>query len=477
MRSGQVQPKISLRFALFATFCILTFLMGGGARADIQSLAVLRPLAVAACVFALFSLSRDDWRAYKFPIALLLSVVALVFVHLIPLPPALWSFLPQADLYNQVSQAAQIGTVYRPISMVPPATQNAFWSLFVPLATLFLLIGLRPDDRSKILPLLIFLGLLSAVIGLLQIIGPPNGPFYFYRITNNGTAVGLFSNRNHHAVFLGCLFPLLAAWAATYGGSEKSQMALKWTSVGIGLFLIPLILVTGSRAGLVIGLLGVLSIPFVTGISRISVDLKAQAKKGRKFAGLSPSAILIGIAAIAATAMVAATLFFSKAQSIDRLHTASDESGFRLAIWDVVLTIFPKFLPLGTGAGSFVEIYQMYETDSTLGVSYVNHAHNDILEIALTLGIPGLLLMLVAIMAWGRGFARAVQQRKKASQEAIYGRAGFVVTALLALASVVDYPLRVPSISILGVIASVWAYQSVSEKFKSGAALKVGLPS
>jgi hypothetical protein len=51
---------------------------------------------------------------------------------------------------------AELGEVWRPIAMVPPAAWNAFYSLFVPLAVL--LLGV-PRTIGIIQPLLLFLAI------------------------------------------------------------------------------------------------------------------------------------------------------------------------------------------------------------------------------------------------------------------------------------------------------------------------------
>src|SRR3546814_16949820 len=100
---------------------------------------------------------------------------------------------------------------------------------------------------------------MSGVLGLAQAIGPRDGPLYLYEITNNESAVGLFANRNRQAALLACLFPMLAVYASIDHPSAE-RMRLKFAlCASVALFFLPLLLVTGSRAGLVLGVIGLLA--------------------------------------------------------------------------------------------------------------------------------------------------------------------------------------------------------------------------
>src|SRR5262249_16103118 len=56
-------------------------------------------------------------------------------------------------------------------------------------------------------------------------------------------------------------------------------------------------------------------------------------------------------------------------------------------------------LPFGRGFGMFTETYERFAPPTLLGEYYVNHAHNDWLELWLTGGIPAIVLM-IGFLAW-----------------------------------------------------------------------------
>lgn len=437
----------SLQFWVLTGFLALVFLTGGGARSDIQSLVVLRPLAVLYCAFSLATLRLDDVREHKLLFLFAALLFALVGLQLVPLPPEIWTGLPGREIVSRVDQAAGLGSVWRPVSMAPAASWNALFSLFIPLAVLLACVQLDREERFALQSVFLGLGLLSGLIGMLQVIGPPSGPLYFYRITNNGSAVGLFSNRNHAAVFLACMFPMLAVLASTGAPTVERSRSRLWIALVAGIALVPLLLVTGSRLGLVAGLLG-LAVSLALYRKPI-VDRPAKRKVTRSYLGY----LLIGFGVVA-TGLV--TIVFSRARAFERLASADQADDLRFQIWGPVSKMIWEYFPFGSGAGTFVEAYQVHEAAKFISPNYVNHAHNDWLETAVTTGLAGMLLAIAAIAISFFASIRAWRAPNSRSRDTLFARLGSIVILIFALASVTDYPLRTPSLMCLAVVAAIW---------------------
>src|SRR3546814_1807271 len=89
---------------------------------------------------------------------------------------------------------------------------NALFSLVVPAAALACL-ALAGDAAGRgLVTLLLVIAAVAAVLGILQLVGSSNSITYLYRITNRDSSVGLMANRNHHALLLACVMPLIALW-------------------------------------------------------------------------------------------------------------------------------------------------------------------------------------------------------------------------------------------------------------------------
>lgn len=108
--------------------------------------------------------------------------------------------------------------------------------------------------------------------------------------------------------------------------------------------------------------------------------------------------------------------------------------------------------PFGTGFGSFDQVFRAAIGDTHLTASYVNHAHNDYLELWLTGGLPAILL-LIAVLIWG-GRLAVTNWRLKPGNPSAIARAASIVVLVVLLHSIVDYPVRTVAISCLFALAS-----------------------
>jgi O-antigen ligase len=447
-------------------FLVLTFLTGGASRADVQSLIILRPAAVIFCGVGLWSLRLVHVKAYKLPFGMAAAIFAFVLSHLIPLPPSIWGALPGRGIINEIDKVAELGAVWRPISMVPSATWNAFYSLFGPLAVLILGVQLTRDERFKLLPWVLGLGLFSGFWGILQVVGDPQGSAYLYNVTNNGAAVGLFANRNHQAILLACLFPMLAVYASTSVRSEEQSNLKLSLAIGAGGVLVPLLLVTGSRAGLILGVLGLVS---VTLLYRKPASLTPKKRKRDRF---DPR---YALAAFAVLCLGALTIIMSRAEAFQRLFAAGQGEDQRFKVWVPIADMAWKYFPFGSGIGSFVEAYQIDEPHELLSPEYFNHAHNDWLEVYMTAGLPALILLAIAIIAVLRtafaAFRKAGAEKSGEGRAPIFAKLGAITIVILALGSIGDYPLRAPSLACIFVIATLWLAGDRAHAAKSNGAL------
>ena len=118
-----------------------------------------------------------------------------------------------------------------------------------------------------------------------------------------------------------------------------------------------------------------------------------------------------------------------------------------------------EYFPWGSGFGSFPDVFKVWEPEEALGFTYTNHAHNDWLELLMTGGVPAMLLLLVVVAAWGWRTYVAWRVMKPATREARYARMASILVLMLALASVVDYPLRVPSMMGFAVVLALWLHR------------------
>lgn len=420
---------------------------------DVQSLLLLRPLSVFMCFVALITLRKEHLAGRSWLLWGLGSIMAAALLHLIPLPPAMWQALPGREDVIAVEKLTGLSDVWRPLTLTPMNGWHAFAALFTPLAVLLWGLQLSRDDLFRCLTLLIGFGALSGLFGLFQAIGDPKGPLYFYRITNNGSAVGLFANRNHAAMLLACLLPMLAVYAAGFAANDAQLRRRRLVAVVIAIVLVPLILVTGSRSGLLLALIGLGGAAF---LYRQTATPLAASKKQGKFG----NRLVLGGAAAAVISLGFVTYIFSRAEALNRLFAGSGSEDIRTDFWAVSIDLFWKYFPIGSGSGSFVEAFQIAEPNAYLDSTYLNHAHNDWIEVAMTWGLPGILLIAGAIWLYGRQIVAVWKRADSRHRPVAMARLASVLLVILALGSFADYPLRTPSMMAVFVIVSLWLVEA-----------------
>ena len=447
---SKILGRPSLLFWLLTGFLILVAATGGTAAAESQSLILLRPIALLMCAYALWTIEWSHLVRYRgiFPISA--AVVVLPIIHLLPLPPSVWHALPGRQIVIEVDHAFGYSDLWRPISMAPWATWNALFALAVPLAVLLLGIQLNARDRDRLLIPILAFGLISGFCGLLQAAGARDLVLYPSVGVQEYSVAGLFSNRNHAAVLLGCMFPLLATFSASRYVSEGRRRYLLLGSIVLGAILIALITVTGSRSGLVLGAIGLVSFPFVRGrLSLKQGSLQSPRKAKRNLA-------VRAAIALSAICLPLIALLFLRAQAFERLSALDPADELRFQVWKPIADMGWKYFPIGSGVGTFVEAYQVDEPFALLRPEYLNHAHNDYLEIWMTAGVPGTAILLLVALGLATRCVRAWCGREEDFASRRLARAASVVVTVLGLASVTDYPMRTPALASLFVLAVLW---------------------
>ncbi|WP_120716792.1 O-antigen ligase family protein [Tsuneonella amylolytica] len=444
--------KSSIDFKVLAVFLAVVFLLGGGARADIASLVLLRPLSVVLAGWWILRLDRAALSRHRWFLLFAGVTFGLLLLHMIPLPPSLWQSLPQRDLVERIDAAVGLGEVWRPLTLAPDAARNALWSLFVPFAVGLGMLRLDGRERRTMLAVVLGLGAMSLALSLLQVFAPSASVLWFYRVTNNGSPVGLFANRNHAAVFLAALLPLATAWAMQQG--DEKRAVLKRTALVVAVVLVGLVeLVSGSRAGIVA--YGAAILASVLLLPTEWKPARRRAKAPPAFLGRPRRSALIAVVAFGALLVALLLLLGGQATALSRLFD-SGTGDFRPMFWRRTTAMIGEYFPLGSGSASFVEAYRAGELPGDVMRSYANHAHNDYLEIALTLGIPGILLVAAILAFIVFRLLAAWRIAPVPGSNVRLARAAGAALVIFAGASIVDYPLRVPSLSAFAVVALFW---------------------
>ncbi len=427
-----------------ASLLLVIFTLGGSSRADyVPSIIVLTLSAGFAGVFAPYQHWRE-LRPIAVPLGLIGAMVALCLFQLVPLPG--WYGRP---LFESTEAVVGISRSWRPISVSPVSTWSVFAALFVPLAALIALVGLPPASRRLVVPLLLIVALISALLGVAQSLSGADSALYYYEYTNRGSPVGIFANRNHQAVFLACGLVWAGYVFANPPGQPSEGRAVRWSAAGIAVVLFVCVLANASRAGLISLCLAAMFVVLLIVSGQASVIASSSASLRANGGGRWRKIALPGLAAAILGTLASLFFFQSKIPALDRLMSDTAAGDLRGDVTPTLIEMAARNMPWGTGMGTFERAYRVVEPDALLMPSYLNNAHNDWLQLVIEGGIPAVLLLCCAIGWIATRLVGLWRLDGDSRQLALCVGSTF---AILAAASLVDYPLRTPSLMTAAVL-------------------------
>jgi O-antigen ligase len=350
--------------------------------------------------------------------------IAIVGLQLVPLPAAIWAH----GARSRIAEGFMLlgGSVPElPLSLTPSESLTTLLCLIPPLAMYCAIVRLNAYRPSWLAAALLAGTFAGVLVGALQV-ATPGLAWYLYAETNQGSAVGFFANANHMATLLVISIPFVAALAAA-GKSRNLQRysALLAILAAAVVVLLVGIALNGSLAGYA------LAVPVAAASALI---VMRPASRLRRLVGLAGAlSVVVAVAALASSSIGGTRIGQDASTSVQS----------REQILQTTSKAIVDYMPFGSGLGSFVRVYRLYESPDSVWSEYVIHAHNDYAEIALELGIAGIILMLL-FLGWWLLAALAVW---RAPSSSAFARAASIASAAVLVHSLVDFPLRTAAIS------------------------------
>ena len=396
----------------------------GGAGLNYPFLQLLLGLATVAAA-GYFAMTQRSWRftGNRLLAVILLGItLTLPLLQLIPLPPAIWHQLPGREIVVELD--GLLGwSMWRPITLDVEGTIRSYLVL-LPAAMLFVACLFLPGPSlERLLWVVLAFALIGSGLALVQLVSGSGTTIY--ASGHSGFPIGLFVNRNHQASFMLVSMPVAATVAALQLARGKPRLPVIIAAISAILIFALIVISTTSRMGTAL-----LPIAFV--IALLSL-FRGQA------AWRLSLPVILSLAAI----MLVVALSGRMEQTLARFSGMDDS---RFGFWADVQWILERYMLTGTGFGTFVPVYQIAESLEVLRPQFVNHAHNDYLEILLEGGVSGaaLILLFFALLALAsfKLFRSSISIHRGLMAAA--GASGIV---LLLLSSIVDYPLRMPALA------------------------------
>ena len=463
-RATAADPARALA-GLAAAVLAAALLLGGGTPQGLPGDAIVIALGLVLGVALVWAWPARALARHRLELGLLAGVLILPLLQLIPLPPALWTRLAGRAVLAADQATAGIGAHWAPLTLDPAGTWRA-WLALLPGAALFVTALVLPRRALERLTLLIpLLALAGALLGFAQLAGGPDSPLRFYAYTHRDSAVGFFANRDHFSDLLNVGLLLAAAWLIALWQRHAPRRELPTLAIAGGSLLLATLLVglmlARSRAGVGLGLVG------LTGIGVLAW------RAGQDRPRLIRRVLLVLLIAVVLALQYGLYAVLSRLQ----------QDPFDDARWWILRTTLAAarhYGPLGSGFGSFVHALPQFQTRATLIPQYVNHAHDDWLELGMEGGIPAALLMAAFVLGWlwrsaqawraprpGRASADARLQPDADPLAVLLPRAAAIAVLLLLIHAAVDYALRTLAIEATLAILCAWLARAATPAAES----------
>ena len=348
---------------------------------------------IGYCLLLLTLWQRGKIRLGQLTSIVLTFIVLSPLIYLIPIPQSIWEMLPGRSAYteplNWLIEHNQ--TPWLSLSIVPLKTLHAFIAL-IPLVAIFLATA-SLSSKKQLQLAYVFLAIASvqAIIGLIQY-SNPTATWLFFEFTNQGNAQGTYLNRDHFSALMHISLPMaIGLVACNIGRKEKvardvNTLSLLLNKVLIFSVVVMLILLGGifarSRAGVFLIILAII----------LSLTLFAKHIGGKRSAGLAATIGTLGLGSAISIGLVPV---------LNRFIVTNPMEDLRWKFFADAISGIKTFFPFGSGPSTFQDVYRTLQPIERL--RFVNHVHNDYLELVFEMGVIGILILalLLILYVWG----------------------------------------------------------------------------
>lgn len=428
-KDGRHETTLQGRWFQGAGFLLLAsavVLGSGGWSLRAVALALMGWLVLSSAAWLQWRGSVPRWGPIEWIVAGLPAL--LLVAQTLPLPPSVIAALAGRALIQTDLELAGAAEIWRPLTLDVSGAFRAVAAMLPAAAMLVCVRGFSDRAMLDVCRWLVGLAGLSVLLGLLQVLDGPDSVFRLHDFHNLTGALGFFAYRNHQAAFLLLVIPVAVALLLTSGAASTGR-GMSWRqallAIVIALLLLGLAL-TFSRAGLVLGL------AMLCGCTLLAWSTRPR-RRGRRWA-MSAAAGAIGVLLLA---------WLGARPLVERLATSVLEDG-RWNLFARVSEIALKYQPVGAGLGSFEQVFQGDPQNVALMGAYMNHAHNEWLQLWLELGWFGALIGLAALAVLGKATWSVWRKElwSSSSSSLVLARAASVSLLIGAIHAYFDYALR-----------------------------------
>jgi O-antigen ligase len=420
---------------------------------------VLLAGAIAAWRHAL-ALASERLHIYRWPLALLGGMVVWSWLQCLPLP-AQWvqTFSPMAAL-DQAPASQMTLSLDAFQSRTMASLAFAYFALFF-----VVVMTVRDTERlDRLAQVMVWSGVLQAFIGAVLYSVQAEYRIFFVPVSHL-RMIGTFVYHNSLAGYLCMCLSVGIGLMLSRLGNPKPRRKQHWKAHVVSAIAFMLSPKMRLRLLLIVMVIALVLTRSRMGnaalfVSMVTVGLLAilVARKN------APQTIVLIASLIIIDVLVVGTWVGLErvVERIQQTELADADGGksesveARTEAARTALPIIADYPVFGTGGGSFYNIFLSYRT-TKYGYTYVDHTHNDFVEIATDYGLVGLALLgtLVAL-----SLVTAIKTLAQRKARLPWGIAFGVTMAIVALLfhSAVDFNLQIPAnaMTIVIILAMGW---------------------
>lgn len=427
-----------IAYWLFA-FCVALLPVGLGGNRPIP--VGLAEMALASC-FAILAMQPDVFSDLKFPqrlrwaLGLLGFAVIWAFIQTLPFVPANWT-----NPFWSEAQKALTMTVTPSIAINPEIALAGLARLITYIAAglLAYIFAQEPKRAKQLVELLWVSGTVICFYGLTQQIFDTQKILWFDKWSNHEDLTATFVNHNDFSIYAALTLIcgtglLMQSWRESIRGlhpGAKLAAIREWLikSGLLRIFLILLVLIcvffSHSRAGLVLSVIGVFSTAFF-------FQIYSKNYKTAVFIAFFSVLALFGV-------FVIALEYSDRFAKLLNDYSSHDRAKVYGWVWQAILDN-PFF---GYGLNNFETIFRQYQHDM---IMEFNHAHSDVLESLLDLGLPVGLMLWAAIALFLSGLIKGVLTRRR---HGLFPVIGLTATFIVLCHAGINFSLQIPGIAVI----------------------------
>lgn len=427
-------------------FLVLVFPMLTFGAVDFEPLAVITMVvAVSAAIMC--------WRPFPYPRLSFISGVALVCLVVLALTQYGQSLRLLDNPWEHPAWSyirSLVGPVEGALSVTPEQTKADIivWSPLLTFVVALHLFNCR-GEAFLLLSILSYLVAAMAAISLCQFLLAPMTVGFETKTAYIGSLTGFYINRNSAGTYFGIGIVINAGLLGFYlQSSSLRALASKVLNPGrltnvekatfymiVGLLMDVLALAaTQSRGATASVFIGLICLVWLLngGKRRRRRSAPRSIPRGWRLA------LIVSLMSTATVVVAQEAIYRMGAQSVDqaRLCTFSSTAQAVRDNW-----------PLGSGFGSFPDVFPAYRSPQCSGIEGVwDAAHNSYLEGALGMGIVFVVVLGVALTALGWALVTGLLERSRYRFAPVIGLTSLLVVALHSL---VDFSLQIPGNALL----------------------------